>query len=240
MRFSTSAYTNVGGRGNNEDYYLCENNIWVVCDGLGGHNSGEIASKTACEAIVGHCRENGVSLGADVFSEILTLANNAVTEGQKAAETSAEMRTTVVLAATDGVSLRYANVGDSRFYYFKGGCVHTISEDHSVSYLSIKLGEIAPEDIRGDVDRNMLTTALGNTEELVGVMITELIHLEKGDAFLLCSDGFREHGYETEMEIDLAKSANPKEWLNYMIKRVILKTGNVDNDNFTVIGVFVE
>ena len=86
----------------------------------------------------------------------------------------------------------------------------------------------------------MMIFVLGDQEKLnVKIPSIEFI-AEKGDAFLLCSDGFWDYVYETEMELDLAKSRTPNEWLNYMIKRVLLKTKGLNNDNFTVIGVMVE
>ena len=149
------------------------------------------------------------------------------------------MRTTLVFALSDGNVLRYANVGDSRFYYFKNGSVYVQSEDHSVSAASVRMGDIRYEDIRMDADRNKLLKVLGNSETLAVKIPDREIVLEQGDAFLLCSDGFWEYVYETEMEIDLAKSETPQEWLKYMVKRIILKTHNQNNDNFTAIGAII-
>jgi len=239
MKFESCIYTNKGGRPNNEDYCLGSGGIWVLCDGLGGHNCGEVASKTGAETAISIAEQKGVSLSDDFLNEILSEANKNIISMQENDEKLQGMRTTIVLAVTDGTSVRFANVGDSRFYYFKNNSLFAHSEDHSVSALSAKLGDIAYDDIRGDADRNKLIKVLGN-DEVLNVKIPEtVITAEEGDAFLLCSDGFWEHVYETEMMLDLAKASTPTEWMNYMVKRIILRTQNIDNDNFTAIGVML-
>lgn len=239
MVFSTYAYSNVGGRLNNEDYMIYQDGIWVVADGLGGHDCGEVASKTASQAVIAQLTGKEVDFSYETMEKIVTEANNAVLTAQKENEELASMRTTLVFAISNGTHLRYANVGDSRFYYFKRGHVYTQSEDHSVSALSARIGDIKYEDIRTDDDRNKLLKVLGNEEELKVKLPDDVIELESGDAFLLCSDGFWEHVYEAEMEFDLMKSSSPEEWLKHMLKRVILKTENRDNDNYTAIAVMI-
>lgn len=240
MKFKTYAYTNVGGRGNNEDYCLYNNNMWVLADGLGGHDSGEVASKLATETMEQYARKNRVTLEDDSLMTLIDVANRSVIEGQQEDKNRESMRTTIVFALSNGKVLRYANVGDSRFYYFRQGRLLVQSEDHSVSAASVKMGDIQYEDIRNDPDRNKLIKVLGNSEE-INVTIPEIqIVPEKGDAFLLCSDGFWEPVYEAEMETDLAKSETPEEWIHYMAKRIVLKTHNQDHDNYTAIGVMVE
>lgn len=239
MIFKTCSYTNKGGRANNEDYCICRDGIWVLCDGLGGHDCGEIASETGAGAAVLFAEANGITLDDDFMQKLLESANNSVIARQQESEKAAQMRTTIVLALTDGQSLRYANVGDSRFYYFRNNRMIYHSEDHSVSALSAKLGDIGYDDIRNDEDRNKLLKVLGNEEELSVKPPETIISVKSGDAFLLCSDGLWEYVYETEMELDLAKSNSPQEWIKYMVKRVLLKTQNNGNDNFTAVGVIV-
>ena len=81
---------------------------------------------------------------------------------------------------------------------------------------------------------NKLLKVLGDTEELRIDQIREPVDIEPGDAFLLCTDGFWEYVYETEMEIDLIKSRSPKEWTEYMVKRLLLRPA-AERDNFTVL-----
>ena len=149
------------------------------------------------------------------------------------------MRTTLVFAVTDGKKLRYANVGDSRFYLFRDDAIIRQSEDHSVSAAMAKIGEISYDEIRFNEDRNKLLKVIGNDEKLRIKAIDPEIELQPGDAFLLCSDGFWEYVFEQEMEIDLSKSETPAQWLSFMAKRVLLRTENLNNDNFTAICVMV-
>ena len=150
------------------------------------------------------------------------------------------MRTTLVFAVTDGRELKFANVGDSRIYYFKNNSIVAQSEDHSVSAAVAKLGEIRYEDIRFNEDRNKLLKVIGNSENLKIKELYPALPVQPGDAFLLCSDGFWEYVFEQEMEIDLTKSANSRDWLSFMIKRILLRTENKNNDNFTAIAVMVK
>ncbi|MBQ6823268.1 MAG: serine/threonine-protein phosphatase [Clostridia bacterium] len=240
MKFLTHGYTNMGGRVNNEDSYLCSDGLWVLADGLGGHDSGEVASKTAVDAIGEFTKAAQGGVNEAYLYDALQAANRAVLEGQKKEDRCASMRTTVVFAIADASGIHYANVGDSRFYYFKGGRLAIQSEDHTVSGLAAKLGDITPDQIRTDPDKNKLIKVLGEKEQLVLKLKGLGIRPEPGDAFLLCSDGFWEHVYEPEMELDLAKSTNPQEWILYMSKRILLRTKDQDNDNFTVIGVMIE
>ena len=125
-------------------------------------------------------------------------------------------------------------MGDTRCYYLKNGCIYEQSLDHSIPQVEVGLGEITPEEIRFHVDRNKLLKVLGDTEELRIDQIREPVDIEPGDAFLLCTDGFWEYVYETEMEIDLIKSRSPKEWTEYMVKRLLLRPA-AERDNFTVL-----
>lgn len=240
MTFITHSYTNCGGRANNEDYLFCDDNVWLVCDGLGGHDSGEVASRTAADAVAEYIEKNGVALTPDYMTDIINNANLSVIKTQKEDASLSSMRTTIVLAITDGQNVRYANVGDSRFYYFKNGKIYAQSEDHSVAAVSVKLGDSTYDKIREDPDRNKLIKVLGDKKEL-SVKIPDIqIIPESGDAMLLCSDGFWEYVYEAEMEADLCKSNGPREWIEFMAKRIILKTKNIDNDNFTAIAVMIQ
>ena len=148
MKFITHGYTNIGGRSNNEDYYLYANNLWILADGLGGHDCGEVASKTAVTAINDYFRESGKLIDETLLADMISTANKAVINEQKKDEGLASMRTTLVFAVSDGARVRYANVGDSRFYYFKNSKIVAHSEDHSVSGMSAKLGDISYDDIR--------------------------------------------------------------------------------------------
>ncbi|WMJ22754.1 protein phosphatase 2C domain-containing protein [Paludicola sp. MB14-C6] len=237
MNITANSYTNTGGRSNNEDY--CCYNItnaqsqFILCDGLGGHHDGEIASKLVCDYLLNESK-NDCSYDENTLLEMMNNANIMLKQQQR----HKKMCTTVVAAFIDHYDFRYFHVGDSRLYYFKNGCLYHQSKDHSVSQVAATIGEIKYEDIRFHEDRNKLLKVLGNDDDLNIKKLEYPISIENNDAFLLCSDGFWEYVYEAEMEADLVKSISPNHWLSYMIKRILLKQLK-DNDNFTAIAVFV-
>ncbi len=239
MFFQTFAYTNKGGRNNNEDSYECAERIWVLADGLGGHDFGEVASLSAVKKTISFWKKANEPMDDSSIIRIIESVNADILNLQKENEAASAMRTTLVFAVTDGETLKFANVGDSRFYYFRNNKIIAQTEDHSVSAAVAKLGEIRYEDIRFNEDRNKLLKVIGNSENLKLKELYIPISVQPGDAFLLCSDGFWEYVYENEMEIDLIKSNSPKEWLKFMAKRILLRTENKDNDNFTAICVMV-
>ena len=239
MIFKTVAYTNKGARTNNEDSYLIDDGIWLIADGLGGHDCGETASEETVSYIRSRWMESK-PMDADSLIQLTDEANDHLIGLQKSQAKYAAMRTTLVFAVTDGRQLRYVNVGDSRFYYFRAGRLIMQSEDHSVPAALVKLGQLSYEDIRSSEDRNKLLKVMGDNETLNLKSLPESLTIKDGDAFILCSDGFWEYVYEQEMEIDLAKSESPKEWMNYMLKRLILRVKDQnDNDNFTAICVII-
>ncbi|MFR5876182.1 MAG: PP2C family protein-serine/threonine phosphatase [Eubacterium sp.] len=239
MHFQTYAYTNPGGRKNNEDSYAYKDGIWVLADGLGGHDCGEIASAAAADYTVEQLEQLNNNISEENIIKVENETNQYILELQKKKPAYSAMRTTLVFAVTDGDMLSYANVGDSRFYFFRGNQIIAQSEDHSVSAAIAKMGEIRYDDIRFNEDRNRLLKVIGNDENLKIKSIPPQIKLQSGDAFLLCSDGFWEYVYEQEMIIDLSKSDTPDKWLSFMTKRLLLRTENKNNDNFTAVCVMI-
>lgn len=241
MNITVHSYTNKGGRDNNEDFCCYrtfdERGVFVLTDGLGGHNCGEVASKLAAEFILNEA-DKCKAYNEDNLLKMMNDVNDIIIKKQKENLEQKDMRTTIVAGFINNNIFRYFNVGDSRFYYFKKGCLYTQSKDHSVSQIAVIMGDITLEQIRFHDDRNKLLKVLGNDETLNIKKIDDPIMVETGDAFILCSDGFWEYIYEVEMEADLVKSDSPKEWVEYMLTRLLLRvTGN--NDNFTVIAGFI-
>lgn len=243
MRIKTSLLSSIGGRNKNDDYagYDYEegsSGIWVVADGLGGHMDGNVASRLAVESSLEYFRGNN-KLTEDNIDKIIRNANIDIINAQGKNKLSGGMRTTIVSLFTDSDQALWAHVGDSRLYYFKQGQLNFQTKDHSVSQMAVSAGEISPDQIRFHEDRNKLLRVLGNEPELKIEVLKEPVKLESGDAFLLCTDGFWEMIYETEMEIDLCKANTPDEWIRYMIGRLYKRVSG-ENDNFTVMGLFVE
>lgn len=227
MIIDSAKYSCAAGHDINEDSCLClpEAGIFIVADGLGGHSDGEKASMTAVDYFERSCR------GGYTDEEIMRLLEEANLEVLNKGDGG---KTTVAAAFTENGRFIYANVGDSRVYYFRGGKIIAMTKDHSVCQASVDMGMIRQEDVRGNEDRSRLLKVLGAEETLNIKKHYQPINIQTGDAFLVCSDGFWDYVYETEMEMDLLKSDSAEVWLKYMLKRHILRAEN-KGDNYTAI-----
>ena len=238
MKISYYAYTNNGGRPNNEDSICCglqnRRGVFVLADGLGGHSSGEVASGLAAQAIREGCA-GAENLDSETLKGQLEEANRLVLEGQKVPGRE-DMKTTAVALALEGDLAFWAHVGDSRLYRFSDGQLVFATRDHSVTYMKYLGGEISYMDVYHDDDRSSLLRVLGKASCQPE---TGQAELKPGDAFLLCSDGFWEYVYQEEIQADLLKAETPAQWVQLMLLRQIRRTPP-GNYNFSVIAVFVE
>ena len=238
MKLSAFSYTNRGGRAHNEDSIRCrpgeQRGVFVVADGLGGHQCGEVASALAADLLFDGCLQ-APHLDGEALSSLLRAANEEILARQTQPGQE-DMRTTAaVLALEDGRAV-WAHIGDSRVYRFSGGALVSTTQDHSVTYKKYLGGEISYMDVYHDDDRSSLLRMLGkpNCRPEAGEAAAQ-----PGDAFLLCSDGFWEYVYNEEMLLDLAKAESAEHWAQLMLLRHIRRTPP-GNDNYSLITVFVE
>lgn len=198
---SVAKSTDVGQvREINEDFILVDEELglYVVCDGMGGHAAGEVASRTAAETV----RE--VVAAGPIPGEMDTpaldeLMRRAVTEanrrvhalGQQAGSRKG-MGTTCTALLVRGLRAAMAHVGDSRLYVKRGESVHLMSQDHTFIAEAIRQGVIKPEEIRPDMPHaNIVTRAVGpKPSVLVDTLVFDLL---PGDTLLLCSDGLHQY-----------------------------------------------
>jgi len=212
----------------------------VLADGLGGHARGE----EAAALVVEHCCalfQQAPSLRAGAAEALVRRAHESLlqAEGDGDGARGNGMRSTLVLLVTDGVSARWAHVGDSRLYHFRRGRVLQRTRDHSVPELLVKAGDIRDDEIRGHPDRNRLLQSLGQPGPL-RITESELVTVEPGDAFLLCSDGWWEGVSGDAMAETLEQASDPQGWLEAMLGLLEARPGGVDPlDNFTATGVWV-
>ncbi|HUQ91415.1 MAG TPA: protein phosphatase 2C domain-containing protein [Bryobacteraceae bacterium] len=240
MRFLTNTITAAGGRERNQDsfqFWVTETSAcWVLADGLGGHGGGEEAAQVATEAVL-KAFQSHAECSAPALLTYIEFARNAVAAKQAENPALSAMRTTMVILVSDMKNALWAHVGDSRLYYFKQRRLERQTADHSVPQAMVDAGQLKASAIRRHEDRNRLLRSLGGREE-VRATIEESVHtVGPEDAFLLCSDGFWEYVTETAMEVDLAKSAHPGEWLRHMQLR-IRAAAPEDQDNYSAVGVF--
>lgn len=221
MYIDSYNYTNRGKYPVNEDSLFCGDNVFVVADGLGGHGSGNVASACAVQYIAENYRS------AQEIPELISGVNTAVRRLDNGS------RSTVAAAFVKDGNFYFTNVGDSRVYFFRNGRLLCRTKDHSVCQAAVDSGTMSEDDIRGHEDRSKLLKVLGEKEQLKA-SVYDPIPIRNGDAFLICSDGFWDHVYETEAEIDLLKSDSAKRWGEYMLRRH-LKRSRCEDDNFTLI-----
>lgn len=184
-------------RSQNQDYYeLCHladgSTLAVVCDGMGGARSGNVASRLATEIVSNGIRHTmDARLTDDEVKQMLrdavTLGNMAVFDQAQLSEEYYGMGTTLVAALVRKNKAFVINVGDSRCYHIGEDGISMVTVDHSVVEMMVQRGEITREEAKQHPVKNLITRAVG-TEETVEADIFEK-ELKKGECLLLCSDG---------------------------------------------------
>lgn len=234
-----AAITNRGGRENNEDCILSANSekMWcfVLCDGLGGYDGGETASKLAASVICDEFKKNP-RVTPEAAEEYIQAASDKL-KAAKWDGAPLDMATTAALLLTDGDNAVWAHIGDSRVYRITGGEISEITDDHSVAFMKFESGAITYDEIRTSADQNKLTRCIGGGAQDIPD-VSENTVLKRGDAFLMCSDGFWELVNEDTIEKTLKSSRSPREWLEKMLA-VLHKNEREGNDNYSAITVMV-
>lgn len=236
LSISYSTLSKQGGRSVNEDSFCVSITpgrlAFIVCDGLGGHGNGDIASAFVAKRMKAYL-ERSASIENSILcaqQELLKL------QVQNHAEDS--MKTTVTCLSIVGSTAKFGYVGDSRVYCFERGKYKLRSQDHSVPQMLAGRGEIRESEIRHHEDRSRLLRVMGTEWDRPKYQIVDHIAVTSHTSFLLCSDGFWEWIDEKTMCKTLKKARQPEEWLEQM-EAVILKNGAGTNmDNYTAIAVF--
>lgn len=170
----------------NEDSHIAlpKLGLWVIADGMGGHEAGEVASRITIREIASSI-EQGMPL-----AEAIESAHRAIQTASLQGEGSADMGSTVVAAELDGLRYEIAWVGDSRAYLWNG-TLHQLTTDHSYVQLLLNAGLITESEIPGHPSRNVISQALGTGGvDNVNIKVDSVYgELGESDTLLLCSDG---------------------------------------------------
>jgi protein phosphatase len=172
-------------RQGNEDNYFVRAPLFVVADGMGGAQAGEVASEMAVESF-----EKSLPEGAPVgqaLAEVIRDANRRIHERSHANEQFAGMGTTVTAAYVGETDVTVAHVGDSRAYLWRSGDLTRLTRDHSLVGELVARGKLTEEQAEAHPQRNVITRALGAEPEVE--VDVEVFGARDGDVFLLCSDG---------------------------------------------------
>lgn len=162
-------------------------NLYIVADGMGGHNAGDYASKYTVETLV---REIAGSVEKKTFrivGKAIRVANELIRAKAREDSSLFGMGTTVVVATTEDHQLQIANVGDSRLYLLTDEGIRQITRDHSLVEEMVRMGGMAPETARNHPDKNIITRAVGARDSVEVDFFSE--EIKPGDLVLMCSDG---------------------------------------------------
>ncbi|MCR5121473.1 MAG: protein phosphatase 2C domain-containing protein [Ruminococcus sp.] len=234
-----SSFSDKGDRDINEDSIAVAEKdgryCFVLCDGLGGHGKGDLASASVTGSIIECFNEIGTE---DKFLDTaMVKAQEKLLAEQKRIGAVNQMKTTAVVLLIHEDKFRYAYIGDSRLYHFRKNKVFSRTLDHSVPQMLVYAGDIKEKHIRCHPDRNRLLRVMGVEWDSPRYVITEVDTLRGGDAFLLCSDGFWEPIVEKEMCRLLKKSDGAEDWLTAMSRTVKENGKGTNMDNYSAITV---
>jgi serine/threonine protein phosphatase PrpC len=181
-------------RKNNEDYFgekkLAGGHVFVVCDGMGGHSGGEIASKKAVECIIDYFTRSRGENAVQMIHEAIKFANSQVHGFATTYPEYTGMGTTCVVAyLTQDKKFYYGHVGDSRLYLQTSKGLTTLTKDHSYVQFLVDTGEIEESQMETHPSKNQILRALGIDEVVKPEVCPEPLSPSDGDLFLLCSDG---------------------------------------------------
>ena len=161
-------------------------NVYIVADGMGGHQAGDYASKCTVETMVREIRGCFEQSPIRILSKAIRIANDQVRRKAREDESLYGMGTTVVAATVLGKYLQVANVGDSRLYIINEE-VRQITRDHSLVEEMVRMGGLDREAARNHPDKNIITRAIGARDTIEIDFFHE--ELKSGDLILMCSDG---------------------------------------------------
>ncbi len=232
-------FSGLGDREQNEDAVGFsmhgDAHCFVLCDGLGGHGRGEVASQFVQQSICLQFEQADTT--AEFWENALDIAQKGLLAEQQRLNAITEMMTTAVVLTIDGDTAQWAHIGDSRLYVFRKGKVLCRTLDHSVPQMLALAGEIREKHIRTHPDRNCLLRAMGFPWESRKYERSEPMTLHSGDAFLLCTDGFWEPVVEKEMQTSLKKASSAKDWLDALQALAVQHGTPGEMDNFSAIAV---
>lgn len=174
--------------------------IAVVCDGMGGHEAGEVASALALETIVKRLDQDERELPQDLVRAVQA-ANRAIFEASRENPRLQGMGTTCCVLLMRGGQAYCAHVGDSRCYLVRGEGLFLMTEDHSAVMDLVRRGLITLDDARHHPDKNVISRALGSHREVEVSTWTHPFVVQPGDTFLLCSDGLYDLVEDEEIRV---------------------------------------
>lgn len=254
LRFTAAGFSSQGqGRSHNEDawYISPDADVMIVADGVGGHDSGEMASRLAISHFVQRVRlsrdlflkfgedsDNSTAQAvavADCIKSALRAANDIVLALGSGRE-SGGPGTTIVLSVRVGRTLFVASVGDSRVYRLRSGKLEQLTVDDSWVELLVTAGSISREEARTHPRRNLLVLALGQDDFEAEAEDVSLVRMAPGDRFLLSSDGLHD-ALDSDLIASVATAPKPPADLAAHLVEQAVEAGSRDDVTCIVMDV---
>ncbi|MBS1757033.1 MAG: serine/threonine-protein phosphatase [Bacteroidetes bacterium] len=235
MQINIQQISQIGKRQNNEDFVSSfpEQGLFIVCDGVGGNNKGEVASKLACETISEFIR-NIETPGEVEIKKAVSLAENELANFIEVNPESEGMATTLALLSLSNNNATIAHIGDSRVYHIRDGQVIFQTQDHSLVNEYIASGFISQEEAKNHPKKNVITRAIQTTGEHTEADIKVIEDIQANDFFILCSDGILEGIDNAYMEANFLS----KNTLNDICTGIEKMCSIYSNDNYS--GIFIK
>ncbi|MCR4612262.1 MAG: Stp1/IreP family PP2C-type Ser/Thr phosphatase [Lachnospiraceae bacterium] len=239
------ALTDTGrSRTENQDYVYASGggvgilpNIFIVADGMGGHNAGDYASRRAVNIALKEIENSNESKPVAILNQAIKKANRILFEEASKDPAKRGMGTTFVAATISDKKLYVANVGDSRLYIANDSTICQITRDHSLVQEMMRNGDLGKFDPKRHPKRNAITRAIG-AEEDVHIDFFEVAN-NNFEQFLLCSDGLTNMVDDNELFAQLKGNADAKTKANVLVSLANRK-GGLDNISAIVVEPFEE
>ena len=240
-KFITEFLSEAGTKAENNDYFgyvLLDNYaIWAVADGFDEEEGAKVAARIAVESAIEYFMLRP-RFNYDVIKEMMDYANLKVKEKQEETQKYSLMHTSLLIVISNYNSILYGNIGNTRFYHIRGGYIISQSRDDSIAQLLVDEEALNISDMRFHRQRNDLLQAIGDFGKIKTNIIKKPVELMEKDVFCLATVGFWENIDEHDMENDLSRFEDKKQWLNSLEKRILASLR--DNiENYTIAQVEV-
>jgi serine/threonine protein phosphatase PrpC len=247
LRLSCSKLSAIGMRSSNQDAIGDAQHDALACfvmsDGAGGHEGGEIASRLVVDAVLARFGDEAC-FGERALLSYLGHAIAAVASAKRDTPQRQDMSATAAALLVDRSNARavWAHLGDTRIYHFRAARLLAVTRDHSLTQQLIDAGYAKAADLRVHPQRNLLYAAVGAEGETLPASSGDAVALEPGDAFLICTDGLWEWVHEAEMERTLAEAVDTDAWLAALcvLADANSATAGKVRDNYSVYAIGVQ
>jgi len=227
----------IGGRGNNEDSIFpvkgdvnLNSRMFLVCDGVGGSNKGEVASRILCESIPSYFKSNNLIPDCNNIKDAVRYAEGQLTAHINSFPDCSGMASTMTFLSLNSNGAIIAWVGDSRVYHIRNGKILFKTKDHSLVNYLVDIGEIKPEEAENHPKKNHILRAVQSADAPVKVDSILLEDIQEGDFFLLCTDGLLEQNTDKI----ITELFNGKNKNDDIFKQLLKNSEGKTKDNFSM------